>query len=170
MPVQQEPIQSQAVLVNAERLPLTILFRTTSSNLNIVQEHVQGKGDVQESMSEDPPHHLFHRLIKPIFSEIIEQIIPFRKVVREIATVKELIQTMVPREVSNIGASDSHVPYGHFNGQASITYPTKVRAQSKLRSTRNYPKKLKRFSKPALNQSIEMLNSTVINTDNKIFS
>ena len=48
----QEPIQPQTVLVDAGVIPLTILFRSASSSLNVLQQHIGGQGDTQESQSE----------------------------------------------------------------------------------------------------------------------
>lgn len=53
-------IKPATVEVGAGQLPLTILFKSASSNLNIRQVHDGAQGSTQESNSEDEPHILRH--------------------------------------------------------------------------------------------------------------
>ena len=78
-------------------MPLTIYFRSSSSTLKVVQEHMQSKGDVQHSYSEDEPYILKHSVTKPIIQEVREIITPSRKIVQEIQPVQEEIITIVNR-------------------------------------------------------------------------
>lgn len=52
----ESPLRSQAILVDARALPLTILFRSASSNLNVHQDHIASEGDYHESKSYEEPH------------------------------------------------------------------------------------------------------------------
>ncbi len=51
--------------VGAGQIPLNILFRSASSNLNIQQQHDGAGGSNQETSSEDEPHYLRHSVTKP---------------------------------------------------------------------------------------------------------
>lgn len=64
--VQVEPLQitPRTILVEASSIPLSILFQTKSSALNLKNEHVPSKGSVQESQSEDEPHRLIHNVYR----------------------------------------------------------------------------------------------------------
>jgi hypothetical protein len=92
-----EPVQPQTILVDAGILPLTILFRSASSSLNVLQQHQGGTGDTQQTSSEDEPHRLIHEVTKPIIQEVREVITPYRRVTQEIQPVIEDIQTIVAR-------------------------------------------------------------------------
>ena len=75
--------------VGAGQVPLNILFRSASSNLNVQQAHDGAQGSTQESDSEDEPHILKHSVTKPIIQEVREIITPSRKIVQEIQPVQE---------------------------------------------------------------------------------
>ena len=93
-----DPIQPAVVLVDAGMIPLTILFRSMSSALNVMQQHVAGEAaEEQHTKSEDEPHRLMHEVTKPIIQEVREVIAPYRRVVQEIQPVQEEIQTIVAR-------------------------------------------------------------------------
>ena len=64
----------------ANAVPVNLLFRSASSNLNIQQAHDGAGGSVQESQSEDEPHILRHSVTKPIIQEVHEVITPQRRV------------------------------------------------------------------------------------------
>ncbi|KAH9392060.1 hypothetical protein TYRP_022333 [Tyrophagus putrescentiae] len=81
--------------VGAGQIPLMILFRSASSNLNIQQVHDGAQGSNQESQSEDEPHVLKHSVTKPIIQEVREIITPSRKI--EIQPVQEEILTIVAK-------------------------------------------------------------------------
>ncbi|KPM04635.1 DFP2-like protein 14 [Sarcoptes scabiei] len=91
--------------VGAQSLPVMILFRSSSSTLNVQQMHDGAQGSVQESSSEDEPHRLVHSVTKPIIQEVHEVITPFRKITQEIQPVQEEIQTIVARNVGGTGTS-----------------------------------------------------------------
>lgn len=58
--------EPQTVIVDATVMPLTIYFRSISSIVKVVQEHLESKGQVQRSSSEDEPTHLIHEVNGPI--------------------------------------------------------------------------------------------------------
>jgi len=91
--------------VGASSIPMTILFRSASSSLNVQQQHDGAQGSVQESQSDDEPHILRHSVNKPIIQEIREVITPFRKITQEIQPVQEEINTIVARNSGNSGSS-----------------------------------------------------------------
>ena len=113
-------IEPTTIEVGASPLPLTILFRSASSNLNIQQAHDGAQGSVQETSSEDEPHRLVHSVTKPIIQEVRELIIPSRKIVQEIQPVQEEILTIVAKNEGgsgrNLGGSGSG---GYSGGSAA---------------------------------------------------
>ncbi|XP_027202416.2 uncharacterized protein LOC113796355 [Dermatophagoides pteronyssinus] len=86
--------------VGANAVPVNLLFRSASSNLNIQQAHDGAGGSVQESQSEDEPHILRHSVTKPIIQEVHEVITPQRRITQEIQPVQEEILTVVSRDQS----------------------------------------------------------------------
>lgn len=63
-------VNPTTIEVGANTIPLNIVFRSASSNLNILQDHQSSGGTVQESNSEDEPHILKHSVKKPIIQEV----------------------------------------------------------------------------------------------------
>ena len=104
-------IQPAMIEVGASPIPVNILFRSASSNLNVLQQHQGAGGDTQESQSEDEPHMLKHTVTKPIIQEVREVISPFRKITQEIQPVQEEINTIVARDQNN--GMSGHVPVGN---------------------------------------------------------
>lgn len=83
--------------VGAQAIPVNMIFRSASSNLNVQQMHEGAAGSQQESQSEDEPHYLKHTVKKPILQEVYEVITPYRKITQEIKPVQEDIQTIIAR-------------------------------------------------------------------------
>ena len=106
------------VEVGANSLPVTLLFRSASSSLNVQQAHDGAQGSVQESQSDDEAHVLRHSVNKPIIQEIREVITPFRKITQEIQPVQEEINTIVARNSGNSGAGASFG--GSFGGASGF--------------------------------------------------
>jgi hypothetical protein len=96
-------VQPTTVEVGAGAIPLNFLFRSSSSAINVQQQHEGGYGDTQHSQSEDEPHYLFHQVSKPIYQEVREVISPYRKIIQEIQPVQEDIQTIVARGTGQRG-------------------------------------------------------------------
>lgn len=119
MDVPSEPanVKPQTILVEANNIPLNILFQSRSSELNLHNEHTPSKGSVQETMSEDEPHRLIHKVTKPIFQEVFEIIKPYRKITQEITPVEEEIQTIVARSLQD----SKYVPVNNqFKGKNNM--------------------------------------------------
>jgi hypothetical protein len=113
-------MQPQVVEVDAGQLPLTIHFKSASSNINVVQTHQPSDaGEIKQTSSEDEPHRLVHEVTKPIIQEVREIITPFRRVIQEIRPVQEEIQTIVARgEPRSRGFADGGFGGGAISGAA----------------------------------------------------
>ena len=114
-------VSPTTVEVGASPIPLQILFRSSSSSLNVQQSHDGASGSTQESSSQDEPHRLVHSVTKPIIQEVREVITPFRKITQEIQPVQEEILTIVARgneRGSGSGGSGGSGGLGGFGGSA----------------------------------------------------
>lgn len=90
-------VKPTTIEVGASPIPIQILFRSASSNLNVRQAHDGARGSTQQTSSEDEPHRLVHSVTKPVVQEVREIITPFRKITQEIQPVQEEIITIVAR-------------------------------------------------------------------------
>ena len=120
-----EPIRPQLIEVGAQQLPLTIHFRSTSSNIKVLSSHQPGYGDTQQTSSQDEAHKLFHEVNKPIIQEVREVITPYRRIVQEIRPVQEDIQTIVAKSSSGRGGGGNHYGGGHtmpYGGSSGHKY------------------------------------------------
>lgn len=106
-----EPFSPQTVIVDATVMPLTIYFRSTSSMVKVIQEHMEGKGDVQHTQSEEEPHRLFHEVHKPIIQEVHEVIKPYRRIIQEMQPVYQDVKTIISRPFE--GGKDSQERTGY---------------------------------------------------------
>ncbi|OTF83707.1 hypothetical protein BLA29_009200 [Euroglyphus maynei] len=89
------------IQVPAQSIPLTLILRSISSNLNIIPQHDGSNGGhYEETESMDEPHRLIHIVRKPIIQEIYEVITPYRYVKQEIQPVKETIRTPYEQQES----------------------------------------------------------------------
>nr|XP_027204159.1 GATA zinc finger domain-containing protein 14-like [Dermatophagoides pteronyssinus] len=130
VPNNSPPIMPQTILVEANRIPLNIFFQSRSSNLNVETEHTPSPGSTQETSSEDEPHHLIHRVVKPIIQEVYEIIKPYRKITQEIKPVEENIQTIISRQIPS---DNKYVPVnggGQYKGGSQSTSPITIRPGS----------------------------------------
>ena len=57
-------IKTTTIEVAPTLIPLNIIFKSSSSTLNVLQEHEGGRGGTQESSSEDEVHRLVHTVKK----------------------------------------------------------------------------------------------------------
>lgn len=80
-------------------IPVNFVFRSASSQINVVQKHQSSSGSFRESYSEDEPHKLVHTVKRPVIQEVKEIITPYRKIVQQIEPVREEIQTIVARAI-----------------------------------------------------------------------
>ncbi|KAH9493677.1 hypothetical protein DERF_014415 [Dermatophagoides farinae] len=90
-------INPTTIEVGAQAIPVNMIFRSASSNLNVQQMHQGAAGSQQESQSEDEPHILRHTVKKPIYQMVNEIITPYRKITQEVKPVQEDIQTIIAR-------------------------------------------------------------------------
>ena len=109
-------VEPSTIEVGASSIPLNILFRSASSNLNVLQHHDGAQGSTQESDSEDEPHILKHSVTKPIIQEVREIVSPFRKIVQEIQPVQEEILTIVSKSDGRSGGNSGGA--GGFGGSS----------------------------------------------------
>lgn len=120
-----KPIRPTVVEVVASPAPLNILFRSSSSALNVQQNHESEPGSVQESNSEDEPHRLIHSVVKPVIQEVYEMITPFRKITQEIHPVQEDVQTIIARDANGETDKVTHNEQANILGKYSSTSPHK---------------------------------------------
>ena len=109
----QGSVAPTTIEVGSSSVPLNILFRSSSSNINVQQAHEGAGGTSQQSSSVDEPHHLFHEVSKPIIQEVREVISPYRRIIQEINPVQEDIQTIVAR---GTGGGAGVIGGGGFGG------------------------------------------------------
>ncbi|KAF7495981.1 hypothetical protein SSS_06319 [Sarcoptes scabiei] len=105
--------------VGAKLVPITMVFRTKSSHLNVKQYHHGESGSHQESHSQDEPHYLTHTVKKPVYQEVHEVITPYRTITQEIKPVHEDIKTYVARKSHGYGGgggSGGGYGYGFGHG------------------------------------------------------
>ncbi|UXI16327.1 major abundant protein BTP1 [Sarcoptes scabiei] len=107
-------VQPTTIEVGANAVPVNMIFRSASSNLNVQQVHQGAQGSSQESSSQDEAHYLRHTVKKPVFQEVYEVITPFRKITQEIRPVQEDIQTVVARMAGGVGAGGFGAGAGGF--------------------------------------------------------
>ncbi|XP_075679354.1 uncharacterized protein LOC113794902 [Dermatophagoides pteronyssinus] len=90
------------IQVPAQSIPLTLILRSSSTDLNVIPQHLGSHGGSHsETESIDEPHRLIHVVRKPIIQEIYEVIEPYRYVKQEIQPVQETIRTVIARQVNN---------------------------------------------------------------------
>lgn len=85
------------IVIGSSGVPLTLRFKSTSSNLNVEQEHSNQEGKTQVSSSVDGPLILKQTIKKPVFQHLREIIIPQRQIIQEIRPVKQMIKTIVTK-------------------------------------------------------------------------
>ena len=90
-------LKPSVVQIASRAIPVVLLFKSTSTQLNVRQLHETSRGSTQETNSEDEPHRLVHLVNKPVIQEIREVISPVRRIVQEIKPVHEEIQTIVAK-------------------------------------------------------------------------
>ncbi len=98
VPVPQDVITPQVLIVEPNLLPVTIEFRSQSSPVNINQVHIPGPpGEFKETRSEEEPDRVLHEVVKPVIQEVREIIQPFRRITQQILPVQEEIHSVVAR-------------------------------------------------------------------------
>jgi ribosomal protein S25 len=105
-----------SVEIDANPIPINMLFRSASSQLNVQQAHQGAAGSAQESSSEDEAHILRHSVTKPVLQEVREVITPFRRITQEIQPVREEINTIVARGVNQAVVNQGVVGVSRIQG------------------------------------------------------
>lgn len=106
-------VNPQIVEVMARSVPLSLIFHSASSDINIQHVHESSKNPIQtkNSYSEDEPHLLKHTVAKPMYQFIHEFIVPYRKLIQEVKPVQQLIETQIATAVKPESAEATL--YGH---------------------------------------------------------
>ena len=110
-----QELKPTTIEVKANPVPINIILKSSSSKLNIQQEHQPSKGTVQQTESEDEPHILKHTVRKPIIQEVYEMITPYRFIKQELQPVQEEIQTIVARS-----EKQNENENGNYNNKNSV--------------------------------------------------
>ena len=87
----------QTIDVPANFQPLSMIWRTQSSPLNMEQIHTPAAGQHESTRSEDQPSVLTHESYKPVIQEFREVIQPQRKIEQRIEPVVEHVHTVVAK-------------------------------------------------------------------------
>lgn len=133
--------EAQIIEVEPNAIPLIIHFKSASSRIQIQQSHShQDLAPIQETKSEDHPHHLRHEVTKPIIQEVHEIVKPYRRVIQEIRPVVEEIQTIVSKK-SEDNRSDQYPKEESGGIVGSVKFPSgKIRPElrSSIKRSANY--------------------------------
>ena len=113
-----------SVDVPANAVPVNLVFRSASSQLNVQQAHESATGSFHESSSEDEAHVLKHAVTKPVIQEIREVITPFRRITQEVLPVQEQINTIVARNVGTY--AQKAAPAATYVQETAAPIETKV--------------------------------------------
>ncbi|KAJ6220716.1 hypothetical protein RDWZM_006528 [Blomia tropicalis] len=98
VPVSEDIITPQVVIIEPNLTPVTIEFRSRSSPVNIQQVHIPGtRGQTKTTRSEEEPDRVIHEVLKPVIQEVREIIQPFRKITQQILPVQEEVLSVVSK-------------------------------------------------------------------------
>ncbi|KAH9406740.1 hypothetical protein TYRP_012999 [Tyrophagus putrescentiae] len=122
VPSTNEPAKPTTIEVGASSVPLNILFRSASSNLNIKQAHEGSHGTTQETESQDEPHYLKHQVIKPIYQRVTELIKPIRYIQQQILPVQETLVTRIATVAREGGKKRVQQPKARQSTEHSAEY------------------------------------------------
>ena len=111
-----------SVDVPANAVPVNLVFRSASSQLNVQQAHESATGSFHESSSEDEAHVLKHAVTKPVIQELREVITPFRRITQEVLPVQEQINTIVARNVGTYAQKAAPATYVQQVAAPAATY------------------------------------------------
>ena len=87
--LENEPIPEPKIDIESRQIPMILHFKTQSSKLKIMQTHIGNPGETKRTKSEDEPSVLIHEVRKPVFQQVREIIVPYRKTVQEVKPVQE---------------------------------------------------------------------------------
>jgi len=98
VPISEDVVTPQVVIIEPNLTPVTIEFRSRSSPVNIQQVHIPGpKGQTKTTRSEEQPDKVIHEVVKPVIQEVREIIQPFRKITQQILPVQEEVLSVVSK-------------------------------------------------------------------------
>lgn len=98
VPISEDVITPQVVIIEPNISPVTIEFRSRSSPVNIQQVHIPGpRGQIKTTRSEEQPDKVIHEVLKPVVQEVREIIQPIRKVTQQILPVQEEVLSVVSK-------------------------------------------------------------------------
>jgi hypothetical protein len=98
VPISEDIVTPQVVIIEPNLTPVTIEFRSRSSPVSIQQVHIPGpKGQVKTTRSEEEADRVIHEVIKPVIQEVREIIQPMRKITQQILPVQEEVLSVVSK-------------------------------------------------------------------------
>lgn len=98
VPVSEDIVTPQVVIIEPNMTPVTIEFRSRSSPVNIQQVHIPGqRGQTKTTRSQEQPDRVIHEVVKPVIQEVREIIQPFRKITQQILPVQEEVLSVVSK-------------------------------------------------------------------------
>lgn len=98
VPISEDIVTPQVVIIEPNLTPVTIEFRSRSSPVNIQQVHIPGpKGQTKTTRSQEAPDRVIHEVVKPVIQEVREIIQPFRKITQQILPVQEEVLSVVSK-------------------------------------------------------------------------
>ena len=104
------------IVIDSSAMPLKMLFKTASANLDIKQEHENAPANAQESSSVDGEIVLKHTVKKPVVQYVYEEIVPSRYLTQKVEPVKEYVKTIISK---NEPSSNDVNGNGNGNGNGN---------------------------------------------------
>jgi len=98
VPVSEDVVTPQIVIIEPNMTPVIIEFRSRSSPVSIQQVHIPGqRGQTKTTRSQEQPDRVIHEVVKPVIQEVREIIQPFRKITQQILPVQEEVLSVVSK-------------------------------------------------------------------------
>ena len=92
--------QVPTIVVESGAVPINMLFKTSSADLNVNQQHDNAAPQVQSSSSVDGTVVLKHSVKKPVVQYVNEVIVPSRYLNQKVMPVKEYVKTVVTKQMA----------------------------------------------------------------------
>lgn len=90
--------QPQLITVEPHAQPVQFLFKSQSSPLQLRQVHLPSPhGQYQVTRSQELPQVIRHESYKPVVSELVETVVPYRNIVQVVKPVRENVYTVLPK-------------------------------------------------------------------------
>lgn len=111
VPISEDVVTPQVVIIEPNLTPVTIEFRSRSSPVNIQQVHIPGtRGQTKITRSQEEADKVIHEVVKPVIQEVREIIQPFRKITQQILPVQEEVLSVVSKGERNQRIEKVEVP------------------------------------------------------------